>query len=385
MSTYSDNLRIELITTGTQAGTWGTTTNTNLGTIIEDSIAGYAAVAVSSANQAFTAVNGAADQARCAIIELTTSTGSTFAVYAPPVTKEYIIWNNSSYTATIYNSTVLGNTTAAGTGVAIPAGDKVTVFSDGTNFYQAGSSGTVTSVALSGGTTGLTVSGSPITSSGTITLAGTLVVANGGTGQTSYTDGQLLIGNTATGGLSKATLTAGSNISITNGNGTITIASTGASGASIPSGTSMLFVQTSAPTGWTKSTTHNNKALRVVSGAASSGGSVDFTTAFASQTPSGSVSVSGTVGSTTLSTSQIPSHSHSPITGTTGYQEWSAGAGSYVSATSGGTFAFYFSSATGSTGGGGSHNHSFSGSASFSGNAINLAVQYVDVIIATAN
>lgn len=187
MSTYSDNLRIELITTGTQAGTWGTTTNTNLGTIIEDSIAGYAAVAVSSANQAFTAVNGAADQARCAIIELTTSTGSTFAVYAPPVTKEYIIWNNSSYTATIYNSTVLGNTTAAGTGVAIPAGDKVTVFSDGTNFYQAGASGTVKSVALSGGTTGLTVSGSPITSSGTITLAGTLATANGGTGVTTST------------------------------------------------------------------------------------------------------------------------------------------------------------------------------------------------------
>jgi hypothetical protein len=59
-------------------------------------------------------------------------------------------------------------------------------------------------------------------------ITGTLAVANGGTGQTSYTDGQLLIGNTATGGLSKATLTAGSNISITNGNGSISIASTAA-------------------------------------------------------------------------------------------------------------------------------------------------------------
>ena len=54
--------------------------------------------------------------------------------------------------------------------------------------------------------------------------SGTVAVARGGTGQTSYTDGQLLIGNTATGGLSKATLTAGSNVTITNGNGTITIA-----------------------------------------------------------------------------------------------------------------------------------------------------------------
>jgi len=77
---------------------------------------------------------------------------------------------------------------------------------------------------ISGGTTGLTPS---TATSGAVTLAGTLGVANGGTGQTSYTDGQLLIGNTATGGLSKTTLTAGSNITITNGNGTISIAAAG--------------------------------------------------------------------------------------------------------------------------------------------------------------
>jgi hypothetical protein len=90
--------------------------------------------------------------------------------------------------------------------------------------------GTVTSVAVSGGTTGLTTSGGPITSSGTITLAGTLAVANGGTGQTSYTNGQLLIGNTTGNTLTKATLTAGSGISITNGTGSITIAATGGGG-----------------------------------------------------------------------------------------------------------------------------------------------------------
>lgn len=61
-------------------------------------------------------------------------------------------------------------------------------------------------------------------------VSGTLPFANGGTGQTSYTDGQLLIGNTATGGLSKATITAGSNITVTNSNGAITIASTGGGG-----------------------------------------------------------------------------------------------------------------------------------------------------------
>lgn len=56
-------------------------------------------------------------------------------------------------------------------------------------------------------------------------VTGTLPVTNGGTGQTAFTDGQLLIGNTATGGLSKATLTQGTGVTITNGNGTITIAS----------------------------------------------------------------------------------------------------------------------------------------------------------------
>jgi hypothetical protein len=90
--------------------------------------------------------------------------------------------------------------------------------------------GTVTNVNGSGGTTGLTLTGGPITSTGTLTLGGTLAVANGGTGNTSYTDGQLLIGNTSTGGLTKATLTAGSNVTITNAGGSITIAATGTGG-----------------------------------------------------------------------------------------------------------------------------------------------------------
>lgn len=139
MSTYSPDLRIELITTGDQAGTWGATTNTNLTYVIEQAIAGYISVAVVSANQALTHINGgsataALNQSVHANLALTTSTGANFAVYAPPASKQYTIYNASSYVATIYNSTVIGNTTAAGTGVAIPAGKTVTVWSDGTNF-----------------------------------------------------------------------------------------------------------------------------------------------------------------------------------------------------------------------------------------------------------
>jgi hypothetical protein len=133
-STFSPNLRVELIGDGEQAGAWGNTTNTNLGTVLEQAISGYTTVSVISANQAFTHANGTADQARNAMIELTTTTGADFAVYAPPTPKTYTIYNASAYTATIYNSTVLGNTTAAGTGLVVLAGETAVAFTDGDDF-----------------------------------------------------------------------------------------------------------------------------------------------------------------------------------------------------------------------------------------------------------
>lgn len=137
MSTYSPSLRIELIATGDQAGVWGTTTNTNLGTLVESAIAGYTSVSITSAAQALTALDGLPDQSRNMVLALTTTTTAAFAVYAPPVEKLYVVYNASAYPATVYNSTVLGNTTAAGTGALIPAGRTVAIWSDGTNFaYQ---------------------------------------------------------------------------------------------------------------------------------------------------------------------------------------------------------------------------------------------------------
>ena len=97
---------------------------------------------------------------------------------------------------------------------------------------SAAAAGGVTSVAMSVPSF-LSVAGSPITTTGTlaVTLSGTaLPVVNGGTGQTTYTNGQLLIGNTTGNTLTKTTLTAGSGISITNGTGSITIAASGGGG-----------------------------------------------------------------------------------------------------------------------------------------------------------
>lgn len=142
---------------------------------------------------------------------------------------------------------------------------------------------------------------------------------------------------------------------------------TGQATALIPSGTLMLFQQTTAPTGWTKGTTHNNKALRVVTGTASSGGTVAFTTAFVSQ------AVSGTVGSTTLTTTQMPSHGHQIYV--------LSGTGSNVALSSPGSRATTRTAVSSlswdNTGGGSSHDHTFTGT------AIDLAVQYVDLIIAS--
>ena len=150
-------------------------------------------------------------------------------------------------------------------------------------------------------------------------------------------------------------------------NSTVAYATLNTNTSPIPAGTVMLFAQTAAPTGWTKSTAHDNKALRVVSGTASSGGSVAFTTAFASQAVSGSV---GTSGATTLAESQIPSHRHTISTGSSTLD------GAYVHEAR----VAYSTDNTGFTGGGGSHTHA---GGTFTGTAINLAVQYVDVIIAT--
>jgi hypothetical protein len=164
-STYSPSLRIELIGAGEQAGTWNSTTNTNLGTIIEDSIAGNVTVAVTGSNQALTAFSGAVDEARQAILTLTTAGVVPFAIYAPPQSKQYIIYNNTDYTATIYNSTSIGNTTAAGTGVAIPAGKKLVVFSDATNFFNTDAS-TYTSTT---GTGAVVLATSPTITTPTLT------------------------------------------------------------------------------------------------------------------------------------------------------------------------------------------------------------------------
>jgi hypothetical protein len=137
-SSFSPTLRIELIGDGEQAGTWGSTTNTNLSSVLEAAIAGYTAVTTVTAKQALTVADGAPDQARSAMLAINTATGAAFEVYAPPVPKLYAVRNVAAHALTLFNSTSVGNTTAAGVGVVVPAGRQLFLMTDGVDFRVLG-------------------------------------------------------------------------------------------------------------------------------------------------------------------------------------------------------------------------------------------------------
>ena len=174
-------------------------------------------------------------------------------------------------------------------------------------------------------------------------------------------------------------------------------------GSAIPTGTAAVWQQTNAPTGWTKVTTHNNKAFQLTTGTASSGGTVAFTTAFTLHTPTGTIGNTvdtGTVGGTAVSTSQIPSHTHTFTTNTTGDHSHGvqngggtlggSGSGNTVAstntATTGSAGAHTHTGTTAAAGSGATHTHTYTGNShghTFTGTGIDLRVQYVDFIIAT--
>jgi hypothetical protein len=203
-SSFSPSLRLELIAPGEQAGTWGSTTNTNIGTLIESSVAGFQTVSVIAADQAMTIADGAADQSRSAMLRFTTTTGAAFNVYAPPVSKQYTVFNDSSHAATLFNSTSPGNTTAAGTGITIPAGRTLVVFTDGTNFRTVDVVGLSGVLAVTNGGTGATTAAGARTNLGTVNDPG----SNG-----------ILVRTAANTTTPRSVAVSGTGLSVTNGDG----------------------------------------------------------------------------------------------------------------------------------------------------------------------
>ena len=118
-STYSTSLKLELIGSGDQSGTWGTTTNTNLGTLLEQAIVGQTTITMANADYTLTDYNGASDEARNAVIIISGSQNATYNVICPAVQKLYMITNSLSASATAYFKPVGGSALSIANGATV--------------------------------------------------------------------------------------------------------------------------------------------------------------------------------------------------------------------------------------------------------------------------
>jgi microcystin-dependent protein len=235
-STYSTNLAIELIGTGDQAGNWGSTTNTNLGTLLEQAISGYVTQAVSTGTDTtITIPNGASGVARNMFIELTGTGGTSTNLIVPANKKLYFIYNNASGAVTVKVS--------GQTGVSVPATAKVVLVSNGTDVIVAQNYiPTLISPTISNATlTGTPVAPTAASGTNTTQIATTAFVTTGL--QAAYPVGSIYMSTVST---NPATLfgfgtwvTYGSGRMLISQDGTYTAGSTGGS-AQITIGTANL-------------------------------------------------------------------------------------------------------------------------------------------------
>lgn len=227
-STYS-NLKIELIGTGDQSGTWGVTTNTNLGTAIEEAITGSADVAFSSADVTLTLTNTNTTQtARNLRLNLTGTSGGARNLIVPAIEKQYIINNGLADAVTVKNST--------GSGVIVPAGKSMFVFNTGSDVVEvvtALATGTVIPVA-NGGTGVTTSTGSTsVVLSASPALTGTPTAPTAAPGTNTTQIATTAFVTAATGTLGTMSTQNANAVAITGGaiNGTTIGATTPSSGA----------------------------------------------------------------------------------------------------------------------------------------------------------
>ena len=148
-----------------------------------------------------------------------------------------------------------------------------------------------------------------------------------------------------------------------------------------PDNTAMFFYQASAPTHWVKSTSHNDKMLRVVSGTGGlSGGSISFS-ALSAKTFSTPWSSNSPTGNRTLSINQIPVHSHNSMgTALSPFPQNPNGTFNGGDVRKGPGWSRNFNS-TGNNSGGGFHDHPFSASGSTPDLSMNINVQYIDILL----
>ena len=165
-STYSQNLKLQLIGNGDQSGTWGTTTNINLGTLLEQAITGVQSIVMSDADYTLSNYNGTSDEARNAVLVVTGTNTAVRNIVAPSgQSKLYVISNQTS------GGYGIGIKVSGGSALTIPAGATQIVYTDGTTFNLAASQTNVAAgTGISVSTVGTT---STVTNTGVTSLAGT--------------------------------------------------------------------------------------------------------------------------------------------------------------------------------------------------------------------
>lgn len=268
-STYSTNLKLELIANGEQSGTWGTTTNTNMGTLIEEAICGVGTVSILDVDTTITISNGASSTARKIVLTLTGTLTAARNLIVPSINKTYIVYNNTTggYAVTVK--------TSAGTGISVPNGQKRMVYGDSTNINEAIDSfgtanvndglfvtnGTDTDTLIIDGNsfsidhnTTLTTSGATnvtLPTTGTLaTIAGTETFTN-----KTLTSPTINGGTISSAGLTSATLTSSAlNAAPSFGDSSLALACTSfiqqALSTLIPTGFIGSYSGTTAPTSW---------------------------------------------------------------------------------------------------------------------------------------
>jgi microcystin-dependent protein len=256
-STYSESLKLELIGDGDQSGTWGSTTNRNLGTLLEQAITGVRTITMANANYVLTNFNGVSDESRNAVLVVQGTNSAIRQVVAPLEQKLYVVYNNTS------GGFAIDIGASSGALIRIPNGVTAQVYCDGTDFYssQTGSAGNFT-------VNGNLIASGNATIAGNENLTGNLVV--GGSLQTTAGLGSYLAGS-FTGGISGTTLTV----------------------SAVASG--QLFVgQTISGTGVTSGTT-------ITAFGTGTGGIGTYTVSVAPTiNPTGSIAITGAAGTTAI-------------------------------------------------------------------------------------
>ncbi len=215
---YTSLLGLALPVTGELSGTWGDTVNDYITQYLDASVAGtqtisgsQTAVTLSKTTNASLsqAGSGATGSSQYNVINCTGNPASMLTVTVPAASKTYVVVN-----ATSTNQDVKIVGAGPTTGVTLVAGERAIIAWNGSDFIKVATSAVDGVSTISFGTTGLTPS---TATSGAVTVAGTLVAANGGTGQSTYTTGDLLY---ATGSTALSKLGIGTNGQILTSTGT---------------------------------------------------------------------------------------------------------------------------------------------------------------------